>query len=666
MTDPRSTPPPDIAADSLREPSVSPTPEAQAAADGLVQVLPDVLANKIAAGEVVQRPSSVAKELLENAIDAGASSVELILKRAGSDLVQVVDDGCGMGPRDAVAAFGRHATSKLRAFEDLEKLATLGFRGEALASIAAVAQVELRTRRQQDGTGFFVRLEGGRLVEQRPVAAPPGTSLAVRNLFYNVPARRNFLKSPATEFKHLVETFQTLALSNPRVGFTLCHDEAEVYGLPAAPDAEFEEALRRRVGDLFGERHDTLVPVEETTSYLSVRGFVGRPEHARRSRGEQFFFVNGRWVKSRALDHAVAAAFGGLLLEGTYPFFVLFLHVDPRHVDVNVHPTKTEVKFDDERGVYGFVQAVVKKGLGAADLALPWTAETIAAHVASADFPASEGGAPAERPAQGAIEAAFSRPEGARLPPDDLSTTRRRSFEFAPPVEGDGSAPLTTGFPSEAAPPPRPIPSRAEAAPDADLEAAVGAPGREWPIWPLHDRYVLTPIRSGLLVLDQQAAHERILYERALTAMEGGLAASQQLLFPHTVDLDPAEHALLSELLPDLRTLGFQVEPLSGRSVLIRGVPSDVRLGAERTVLEDLLAQYRANRDSFQLQGRENLARALARRSAIKPGHPLKPAEARSLIDQLFACRMPYVDPAGRPTMIKLTLEEFERRFSRR
>jgi DNA mismatch repair protein MutL len=646
--------------------------------------MPDVLASKIAAGEVVQRPASVAKELVENALDAGAAAVTLVLRRAGSELVQVVDDGCGMGPQDALACFGRHATSKLRRIEDLESLATLGFRGEALASIAAVAQVELRTRRVGDEAGTCVRVDGGRCVEQRPCAAPPGTSIAVRNLFYNVPARRNFLKTPATEFKHLVETFQTQALSNPTVAFTLVHDDVEVYRLPGAggEDASFEEALARRLADLFGDQDpERLVPVAETTSYLSVRGFVGRPEHAKRSRGDQFTFVNGRVVKSRALEHAVAACYGALLPEGRHPFFALFLTVDPRHVDVNVHPTKTEVKFDDERGVYGFLRAVVKKGLAGADLALPFEA---GATPRSAAVTLEGGPVPPAAPAAAGPPARLTLPATGfpDLPPLPAASPRGAGdgagLAETGPAGPPPSAPYAGG-PLDDEPAPSPggslplpggnlrFPSRLRPLPDDDAAGADEEAARagERTIWQLHNRYVLTPIASGLLLLDQQAAHERILYERALAAMEGGLAATQQLLFPHTLEAAPAEAALLDELLPDLRALGFDVERLAGRGLLVRGVPADVHVGDERAILEDVLAQYRANRDGFQLEGRENLARSLARRSAIKPGHPLKPDEARALIDQLFACRMPYADPGGRPTMVKLTMDELERRFSR-
>ncbi|MGB3542513.1 DNA mismatch repair endonuclease MutL, partial [Rubrivirga sp.] len=336
-------------------------------ADGLILPLPDTLASKIAAGEVVQRPANALKELIENALDAGASRVDVTLKRAGSELIQVADDGCGMGPTDAAASFGRHATSKLRDFDDLERLRTLGFRGEALASIASVAQVELKTRRRQDDAGTCVRVEGGELVAAEPCGAPEGTTISVRNLFYNVPARRAFLKSPATEFKHLVEAFQALALSHPTVAFSLVHDDTEVWRLAAAES----DALAERLGALTGGGLEgTLVPVEEAMSYLSVRGVIAQPSRARKSRGEQYVFVNGRYVKSRQVEHAIAGAFGALLPDRHHPLFAVFLDVDPRHVDVNVHPTKTEVKFDDDRGVYAVVKAVVKRALAENGLGL--------------------------------------------------------------------------------------------------------------------------------------------------------------------------------------------------------------------------------------------------------------------------------------------------------
>ncbi|MDT0630463.1 DNA mismatch repair endonuclease MutL [Rubrivirga sp. S365] len=695
--------------------------------DGIVRALPDTLASKIAAGEVVQRPANALKELVENALDAGASRVDVTLKRAGSELIQVADDGGGMGPRDAVASFGRHATSKLRHFEDLERLQTLGFRGEALASIASVAQVELKTKRRQDPTAWCVRVDGGEVVSEAPCAAPDGTCVSVRNLFYNVPARRAFLKTPATEFKHLVETFQALALSHPAVAFSLTHDDTEVWRLaPGVPQtggagsgggegggaqADREAALVRRLSDLAGGVDASeLTAVEETTSYLSVRGVVAGPDRARRSRGDQYLFVNGRYVKSRSLDHAVAQAFGALLPERRHPLFALFLTVDPRHVDVNVHPTKTEVKFDDDRGVYSFVQAVVKRALAEDGLGLTFdpNARAVGAPTVGAPTPPAPsgdgfrsqadeshaGGPQSNQPPsdEWAAPPVFTVPSAA-TPPRSAPPPGGPRFDEAQPAvrrpDGprlDGSrpeapAPLPAGggagwtdHPAPGGRPPAglplsgapfaggaagggPIPARGGGA-DIDLDADA-----DRTLWQLHGRYLLSPVRSGLLVVDQRAAHERILYERAVSAMEGGMAPTQQLLFPFTVDLTPADAELLGEITGDLRALGFDLDAPAGGPVLVRGVPADVRLGDEREVLDDLLAQVRRNSRLLHLPARENLARSMAARSAIRPGQALGPVEARSLVDQLFACGDPFTDPAGRPTMIRLSSDEIDRRF---
>ena len=639
--------------------------------------MPETLANKIAAGEVVQRPASAAKELVENAIDAGAQSVAVLLKEAGSALIHVIDDGSGMSAEDARACFQRHATSKLRRIEDLERICTLGFRGEALASIAAVAQVELKTKRAGDEAGTRVQIDGGTLVAAEPCATPNGTSIAVRNLFYNVPARRNFLKSPATEFKHLIETFQFLALANPDVAFRLVHDGNEVYRLTSARSSDPFGALRHRIEELFGgQRGGELVRVEEATSYLSVRGYVGRPEVHRRSRGEQYLFVNGRYVKNRYLEHAVATAYAGLLPEGAYPFFALALTLDPRHTDVNVHPTKAEVKFDDERGIYGFLRTVIKKALATADLtpqlagratrrtskdegeppALDERAEaTSGADLSarprpfqpsgmrwSASFDADVEAAPPRAPASSSASAASTRAP-ASSPLGALSERLYRTSEEAPTSE-PGEQLLASG-----------------AKPDLDDDAVPDEPL----LWQLHGRFILTQIRSGLMVMDQNAAHERILYEKALGSMDGGMGLSQQLLFPHTLDFSPADHELLGELLPDLRSLGFDVERFSGRSVVVRGVPADIRAGDERSILEHILEQFKTNRDRLQIKARDNLAKSIAQRSAIRPGARLTAKEMRGLIDQLFLCEMPYACPSGRPTMIKIPFEELDKRFGR-
>ena len=641
------------------------------AGDDLVRALPDTLASKIAAGEVVQRPASALKEMMENALDAGANQVDVVLRRAGSDLIQVSDDGCGMGPRDAVAAFGRHATSKLRAFEDLETLRTLGFRGEALASIASVARVELRTKRRQDASATCVRVDGGEIASVEPCAAPDGTCLSVRTLFYNVPARRAFLKSPATEFKHLVETFQALALSHPGVGFSLVHDDTDVYRLAPA------RALAQRLGDVLGQDlGGRLVDVSESTTYLSVRGVVGQPGTARRARGDQYLFVNSRYVKSRHLDHAVASAFGALLPDGHHALSALFLDVDPRHVDVNVHPTKTEVLFDDDRGVYSFVRAVVKKGLAESGVGLSFEGgvPVVRPDAALPDvpgLPAGDGGLPdwsdlpAGRDLPTEAPRVASLPSGAN-PVGAFGQADRRAapWDADDAFPPDVRRPSPDPFPAATGTGGGPIPSRLGPAPaEAPLDALGADPDRA--LWQLHGRYLLSPVRSGLLVVDQQAAHERILYERALASMASGMAPRQQLLFPFTVELAPADRALLDEILPDLAALGFDLSPVRGGAVLVRGLPADVTLGDERAVLDDLLAQYRRNADLLRLGARDNLARSLARRSAIKPGHLLRPPEARALVDQLFACEDPFTDPQGRPTLIRIPEEDIERRFRR-
>jgi len=629
----------------------------ESADDGLIRALPDTLASKIAAGEVVQRPANALKELVENSLDAGASRVDVVLARAGSERIQISDDGAGMGPADALAAFGRHATSKLRAFEDLERLRTLGFRGEALASIAAVARVELTTRRRHDAAAVRVRIDGGGPPEVSPVAAPEGTTIVVRDLFFNVPARRAFLKSAATEFKHLVETFQALALSHPDVAFSLTHDGTEVYRLAAG-------SLAARIGALLGTS-DALLPVEETTSYLSVRGLVGRPERARRARGEQYTFVNGRFVKSRALDHAVAAAYGALLPERTYPLAVLFLDVDPRHVDVNVHPTKTEVVFDDDRGIYSVVRAVVKKGLAGGGLGLSLDLPAVPLAPATVGHPAATP-LPAMPPLPSLVSPPT--PSGPVAFEPTAAFDEPAAFEASPtrPPPPRASEPFEMPEVSDL-PLPRPtvtrVPSRlALPLPDEPPSARAG----DRAVWSLHGRYLLTPVRSGLLVVDPQAAHERILYERALDAMTGGMAATQQLLFPLEVDLPPADRALLVEIAPDVVALGFDLHiPRGGGPVTVRGVPTDVATGDERALLDDLLAQFRRNAETLSLAPRDNLARSLARRSAVRAGHALSPEAAAALLDQLFACREPFADPAGRPTAVQMDLDEIDRRFGR-
>ncbi|MFK7845875.1 MAG: DNA mismatch repair endonuclease MutL [Rhodothermales bacterium] len=631
---------------------------------GIIQTMPLSLANKIAAGEVVQRPASAAKELIENAIDAGATEIKLVLKAAGSELIQVIDDGCGMCEEDALACFDRHATSKIKSIDDLESIRTLGFRGEALASIAAVSQVELKTRRMNDEMGFSVRFDGGTLIEQEPCAAPPGTSIAIRNLFYNVPARRSFLKSPATEFKHLVETFQFLALSHPIISFTLLHDNNEVYHLPATQTEDFYEALKARIIALFGKQLEGhLLLVEEKTSYISVAGFVSSPEFFRKSRGEQFLFVNERYVKNRYLEHAVRSAYEELLPENAFPFFTLFLSIDPRHVDVNVHPTKAEVKFDDERGLYGFMRTIVRKGLGSAilspqlsmeDAMMPPQISMESSTTTTSWTPGDSSGTMATPPAQraaGGGGSSWARPGGggtfSGMSPGDVSERMYENtmFENTEPAPQEAML-IPSGSTSSTEERPR----------DSDKETL---------LWQLHGKYILTQIRSGVMIIDQNAAHERVLYEKAIHSMESGFGLSQQLLFPHTIEFNPGEYALIQELMPNMHALGFEIEMFGGTSVIVRGVPNEIRVGDERTILEEILEQFKTNLDGLKLKGRENLAKSMARRGAVQSGTQLDIKEMRSLVDQLFLCDTPYACPYGRPTIVNIAIEELDKRFGK-
>jgi DNA mismatch repair protein MutL len=594
---------------------------------GIIRVMPDVLANKIAAGEVVGRPASVVKELIENALDAGATRIDVVLSENGRTLIQVIDNGSGMSPVDAEHSFQRHATSKIREFADLERIHTLGFRGEALASIGSVARVEMKTRRPEDEIGTRVLIEGGDLSVIEPCAAPAGTSVAVRQLFYNVPARRAFLKSDATELRHMVDTVQTLTLSHPAVGFSVTHDGHQLLRLEAVSGPR-DEAARRRIGDLFGHDESLLLRVSEQTSYLAVRGWIGQPEVRRKSRGEQFLFVNGRPVRSRYLEHAVYGSYRGLIPQGSFPFFVLHLDVDTRHVDVNVHPAKAEVKFDDERGIYGMLRAVVGRAL-------------------------SEG-AGALRLDGGAVDLLSDGP-----PPEAAGGD---GSEYGP-VRPSGSLEEDRGQLSHDLYAPA-VPARIASETMAEVDE--GGSDREKLVWQVLGSYIVAPLRTGVLIVDQHAAHERVIFERSLKALDDGFGLSQQLLFPTVAELQPADFALLEGLLPDLRAIGFDLAPMSGRSVMIRGLPADIRAGDERTILTEVLDQYKAFVQRLKLSPRELLARALARRSSIPRDARLDPREMRSLIDQLFQCGEPYTSPGGQPTLIRITGDELLRRFGAR
>jgi len=609
----------------------------------VIRLLPDHVANQIAAGEVVQRPASAVKELLENSVDAGARSIVLVVKDAGRTLIQTTDDGWGMTPADARLCFERHATSKIRQAHDLSAVRTKGFRGEALASIAAVAQVELRTRRDGEELGTRVLIEGSRVKVQEPIACATGTTIAVRSLFFNVPARRQFLKSDTVELKHVIDEFQRVALSHPEIGFQLIHNDAELMHLPAAgPSTGAMSGLRQRIVHAFGRKYDErLVPVEESTDLLRVEGFVLKPEFARRSRGEQFFFVNQRFIRSSYLDHAVRSAFDELVTRENYPGWFIHIAMDPAWIDINIHPTKTEIKFRDDRMVYAIVHAAVRRALGRHNITPSLDFEPIPALLVSQGVPHVNPVAPITP----APNDRWPMDMGRKDSPAGWQHLFDRPAEV--PVRMDEKA-----FPD------------AEAAPDAEVRPmGEGGEAGTRPVFQLHERYILSQLRTGFVVIDQQRALDRIHYERAMRALEAGKGTSQALLFPVTLDLNPADHALLQGLLPELDALGFQLEPLSGRSVAVNGLPTEAGNEDPTALIEGLLEQLKNERGTLKAERHATLARGMARRLAYRGKRTLHRAEMHDLIDRLFACEMPYFTPGGKPVLITWTMQELEERF---
>lgn len=611
-----------------------------------IKILPENIASKIAAGEVVQRPESVVKELMENSIDAGADTIEVIVKRAGKALIQVVDNGIGMSEEDAVLCVQKHATSKIFSYEDLESISTLGFRGEALSSISAVSQIEIRTEMKEDEVGILLRndTDGKILIEKG--SFPKGTSISVKNLFFNTPARRNFLKTDATELKHIIDTFNKISLSHPDLNFKFYNNDDLVFNYSSGN-------LGERINKIFADNMlDALIPIEERTDFLSVYGYVGKPALLKKAKGEQYLFLNSRFVVSRQINHAVFTAYENVLEKGDYPFFVLFLDIDPKRIDVNIHPSKLEVRFDDEKDVYNFVLSVIKKNLGTYDLVPSMaftdvTDETEKLKVHS-----------------------FNRVEKSDFS-DRPSLQEKKSF--AKTTFSDKEIDLLFGsLPDQIAKPEPGSPAH----PFENIEIKKTAPKEikyveqkeesESPfIIQLHNKYILSQIKTGLMIVDQHAAHERILYEKALKRFEANLPFSQQLLFPKTIEVDPAKFQILKEINPYLIKLGFELKFFSRNTIVIEGVPDDIKSGSEEKVLIELIEEYILIQREKMLDETDSIAKSYSCKTAIKAGDKLSEREMRLLIDQLFASSMPYVCPHGRPILVKISLNEFDRRFGR-
>ena len=611
-----------------------------------IHILSPELSNKIAAGEVVQRPAAVVKELIENSIDAKATRISIIVKDAGKALIQVLDDGEGMSEQDASLAFRRHATSKIHSASDLEEIRTLGFRGEALASIAAVAQVELRTRTDSDDLATHIRIEGSETLEKSKSALERGTNITVRNLFYNTPARRNFLKTRHTELKNITDVIVRMALAYPEVEWFYTSDDEIMLDLKSQP-------VERRVADVFGKsQFASMFKFDDANDLMTANGFLGKPNFARKSRVEQFVFLNRRFIFSRMINHAVFQAYEHLLEKGSFPFFILNLTIDPKKIDVNVHPSKMEVKFENESNVYRIILSVVRKALAANDL------------IPSMSFRDGNAVSP--------LDAKFRFNEQA-WKQGAIDQTGAPVFPLRPDMRsGEQSLPTTPNIiglddirSSES-----PLPFDASASSLNRVLAQRSALDQSQmpeskPIWQAHNKYIISQIHNGLMIIDQHAAHERILYERVMANFENTLPSSQQLLFPETIDLGTSDYSLVKELLPDLVRLGFDMRLFGKNTVVIDGIPADVRIGNEKKILREVLDEFKNNEHTGVKDVRDNLAKSFACKAAIKAGDRLNVTEMVVLIEHLFLAKMPYVCPHGRPVIVKIPLEELDKRFGR-
>ncbi len=620
----------------------------------IIQQLPDSIANQIAAGEVIQRPASVVKELMENAIDAGSSKVQLILKDAGRTLIQIIDDGCGMSETDARMCFERHATSKVRKAQDLFSIRTMGFRGEALASIAAIAQVELKTRRRNDELGTRLVVEASEVKTQEACQCAHGTNFSIKNLFFNIPARRKFLKSNSVEMRHILDEFQRLAIAHPDLHFTLHHNNTEMFHLTPGK-------LRQRLVAIFGDKtNQKLVPVEETTDVVTLKGYIGKPEFAKKTRGNQLLFVNNRFIKSSYLHHAIMGAYEGLLPKDSYPFYVIFLDIDPSRIDINVHPTKQEIKFEDEKLIYNYLKVGVKHALGQYSItpSLDFNQEVSFDNVlANKRLKADNNGSP--KSFSGSDSSTAIPTVNKSRPQNDNLKHWQKLYDgldaFDQPQEQEESQDLQQGSLT--------IKSKWGETEELDDESGSFSRQRKEP-YQIHARYIMTQIKSGFILIDQTAAHERILYEKFLAVLEQTNASTQQELFPKNIEVSPADAATLKEILPQINQLGFDIQHFGQNSFVIHGMPADMKSEhSEQEIIEMLLEQFKSNLE-LELGIRENIARSMARSAAIKRGQKLTNIEMQGLIDQLFACNQPEKSPSGHNCIVTFDLEELGKRFS--
>ena len=598
----------------------------------IIKLLPDSVANQIAAGEVIQRPASAVKELMENALDAGATQIDLVVKDAGKSMIMVVDNGCGMSETDARLCFERHATSKISKAEDLFAIRTMGFRGEALASIAAIAQVELKTRRKEDEVGVKIVNEGSVVKEQSLVPMQPGTTFTVKNLFFNVPARRNFLKTPQSEFRHIVEEFTRVSLMNPNIGFTLTSDGKEVYHL-------YPGNLKQRIMGLFGSNYEgRLLPVRQETERVRIDGYIVKAEYAKKTRGEQYFFVNKRFIKHAYLHHAIENAFMEMIPKDSFPGYFLNIEVDPSDIDINIHPTKTEVNFLDVKLVYAILHAAVRKAIGQHNLS-PMIDFNESADLNN-DFGAAMG---------------MSNPLAIPNVPLDPNFNPFSKEHSPRETHWEGSyQPQKNTNPGDW----RILYGERTDLQNASLEPKEEAQSNAQYLQ-VNQSYIVTTVKSGLLVIDQQLAHSRVLFEKYLKELENHSGVSQQELFPQALSLNVNDASLLKEMLPELENLGFALEQANPTTFMINGTPTDAAGCDAVALLEKILDNYKINRTDLQLDRKLDLAKTLAAQLSIKPQTRLSEMEMQNLVDQLFACNVAEVAPNGKKIFVILNMEEF-------
>lgn len=605
----------------------------------IIHLLPDSVANQIAAGEVIQRPASAVKELLENAVDSGADEIKLIIKDSGKTLIQVVDNGCGMSDTDSRMAFERHATSKIREANDLFAIQTLGFRGEALASIAAIAQVEMKSKRVEDETGSKIQIEGSRVMKQEACASANGTSMLIKNLFYNIPARRKFLKSNSTELRHIIEEFHRVALVRPEISFTFINDNRQLFVLNSGN-------LKQRIVALFGNSfNNKLIPLGQESDVINISGFIGKPEFARKTRGEQFFFVNGRYIRHPYLNHAVDNTFKELIPKDAFPTYFIYFHVDPKEIDINIHPTKTEINFQNNQVIYAMLNSTIKQALGKFNI------------TPSLDFqsePSINFGMIPEnaqiRPPEVKINTSYNPFEAGKTPGrENISFIRNKpsanNWEKLYPV----SVPEVQFMPDT---------KQARLMVDESQENLTDKPAFQ-----LHENFIITSVRSGLMLIHRQRAMERILFEEYLARLEQGKGISQQTLFPLTLNFPADDMEILNAIQPELNSLGFDMEPFGPGSFIILGYPPQMNNPDVKDVLDNIIENIKKNLNTEKINKNLYLAQTMAAHMAFRHKGQLQKEEIKSLIDRLFATDAPEVSPDGKPVVRIITLDELNQKF---